>query len=1380
MSYYEKKTGRYILISFENGTVIRRSGALQGRDWGILVAVSIVHSKKIEKGMVIMKGKRLIKKKLKYILTLVVIVAVGVFGYLGNSVQAADEIGISLDGVLLDPTATYEMKTSSIQLMMETSGISYDDKNKYDVRWTIEDSADGKENDIASIKEGTSQTIGILTAKSPGDVTITVTVYDKTQVVDGAMAQLGSATCKIKVIFAVDTTKDDSKFKYVNESDTDRSLVLYSNDSPVSLDLNFGDPKNTQWTSMNPEVAVADRTSGEVTPKGAGKTQIVATYTVPAQPTVTYTAYLDVYVIPRVSKDKNATPGSGGAADGFSKILDAQMESGDFLYTDTDFSQNMEVIRSKVIWVVTKDVGGGYEQVIANSLGMESDLITLTPSGSRSNELQVTGIAGEYKIYFYPYGSYTDENNKSNAWNPITTVNLTIYSNMEDNKKEILSIGDQYNFAEAYNMTTEDFLDIFDVDIPSSSVNYATYNSATGILTTKAEGMITATIRMKKGKAEALKKLANPAKITLPSPIPERFSLHTTLEIVDRIYLDRSNITLSVGQEYQLNLVANSTYSGPIQWTSSDPRYVSVNESGLIKGLRVTEEGKDVTITATLDAGDGVYKTATCLVKVEQAVNGFTLSPNTDQTMLVGEHITVVANIKQTVTVAPLTWECSNANNPVFRVEPAADGKSAIITALRTGTADLIVQNTLNKNDKRSIRITVRSAIQSISFNKAELSVELYKETYNMKKEVTYAPANATDTSLTWVSSDTSVATIDEDGVLTLAGGGTTLISVYPTYNPYNVMASCVVTVIGSATELVLDKTDLLMNVGDSETITIDYVPKNTTAQLVWKAAKDNIVDIAWDEERKLTVITAKGPGETDVNITSPQVGVNTIHVNVKQPASAIAITPKSVVVRTGDTAQLKAVLTPANSTDRVEWTSMDTSIVRVNETGVITGIKSGTAFVRAQAFNGKIQGPIETVQVIVRDGITGVRLDAAEKVVNVGSSITVTPIFTPETAYDKTMKWTIANTNIAKVEASGTSNAKVTGVSVGTTMLVGTASDGGFTVACLIRVNPKAEDQNTKVTVSPTSKFMKVGKTFYVKATVTGTPNKKVKWKTSKKKVATVSSSGKVKAKKLGTAYITATAKDGSGAFARCKVRVVRMAKKLRLNKYNATVLVGDTLKLKAKITPKNATVKKVKWSTSDKTIAEVDSTGRVLGVAEGIVKIKAKTTDGSKKTATCIVKVREPVEATGVTVADSEITIAKGRARQSGIVASPVNTTTKIRYYSDNKKVATVDKRGKIRSKRVGQATIYGETANHKRGYCDVLVVDLNRKGLKMRMYDTEQLRVNEISEGVTWYSKNINVATVDASGLVTGRKRGTTTIYAIVNGIKLGCRVRIRQIR
>ena len=133
-----------------------------------------------------------------------------------------------------------------------------------------------------------------------------------------------------------------------------------------------------------------------------------------------------------------------------------------------------------------------------------------------------------------------------------------------------------------------------------------------------------------------------------------------------------------------------------------------------------------------------------------------------------------------------------------------------------------------------------------------------------------------------------------------------------------------------------------------------------------------------------------------------------------------------------------------------------------------------------------------------------------------------------------------------------------------------------------------------------------------------------------------------------------------------------------------------------------------------------------------------------------------------------------------QSGIVAAPANTTTGIHYYSDNPKVATVDKRGKIRTKKAGQATIYGETANGKVGYMDVQVVDLNRKGIVMRQYDTEQLHVNDISTGVTWYSKNINIASVDSNGLVTGRRKGTTTVYAVVNGVKLGCRVKIKKIK
>ena len=257
------------------------------------------------------------------------------------------------------------------------------------------------------------------------------------------------------------------------------------------------------------------------------------------------------------------------------------------------------------------------------------------------------------------------------------------------------------------------------------------------------------------------------------------------------------------------------------------------------------------------------------------------------------------------------------------------------------------------------------------------------------------------------------------------------------------------------------------------------------------------------------------------------------------------------------------------------------------------------------------------------------------------------------------------------------------------------------------------------------------------------------------------------------------AKAKDGSGAYAKCKVVVVRKAKKLKLNKYSMDLLVGYAKKIKAKFVPSNTTIKSLKWTSSDKTIATVSSSGRVLGISPGVVKIKATTKDGSKKSATCIVTVKEPIDATGVSVENKTITIAKGKTAQSGIRPEPDNTTTGIRYYSDNPKVATVNSKGKIKTKRAGEATIYGETANGLQGYVDVIVVDLNRKAVSLRQYDTEVLHVNEISTGVTWYSRDINVARIDSSGKITGRRPGTTTVYAVVNGVKLGCRVTVKKL-
>ncbi len=222
---------------------------------------------------------------------------------------------------------------------------------------------------------------------------------------------------------------------------------------------------------------------------------------------------------------------------------------------------------------------------------------------------------------------------------------------------------------------------------------------------------------------------------------------------------------------------------------------------------------------------------------------------------------------------------------------PSDDRKSAVITAVGTGVADLEVTNTVNPSDKKTIRITVRSAIQAISLKQTELTVPRYKDGYNMgKNDVSYTPANATDTELVWTSSDPGIATVDDDGYITFVNAGVTLITVRPVNNPNGVMASCLLTILGSADKVILSENELTMNVGDTKDVKLDFEPINTTAELTWTPTgeyKDCVTMLPYDEERRIASFQAKSPGVVYFNITSPQTGTEVLKITVKQPSTA-------------------------------------------------------------------------------------------------------------------------------------------------------------------------------------------------------------------------------------------------------------------------------------------------------------------------------------------------------------------------------------------------------------------------------------------------------------------------------------------------------------
>lgn len=200
------------------------------------------------------------------------------------------------------------------------------------------------------------------------------------------------------------------------------------------------------------------------------------------------------------------------------------------------------------------------------------------------------------------------------------------------------------------------------------------------------------------------------------------------------------------------------------------------------------------------------------------------------------------------------------------------------------------------------------------------------------------------------------------------------------------------------------------------------------------------------------------------------------------------------------------------------------------------------------------------------------------------------------------------------------------------------------------------------------------VGKKVTVKATVTpaNADNKTLAWTSSNTKIATVSN-GVVKGVKAGRVIITAKTTDGSNISATCTVTVKQPVTRISLSK-KATMYTGKKLTLKAKVNPANTSNKALTWKSSNTKIAKVASNGVVTGVKAGTVKITATAKDGSRKSATCTVTVRQSVSK--ITLSKTNVVLPKkGSSYNVRVTVAPKNAYNKnVAVKSANTKVAKV----------------------------------------------------------------------------------------------------------
>ena len=323
-----------------------------------------------------------------------------------------------------------------------------------------------------------------------------------------------------------------------------------------------------------------------------------------------------------------------------------------------------------------------------------------------------------------------------------------------------------------------------------------------------------------------------------------------------------------------------------------------------------------------------------------------------------------------------------------------------------------------------------------------------------------------------------------------------------------------------------------------------------------------------------------------------------------------------------GRTKTLTTSFAPDNdllSSSDISWSSSDEKIATVDNNGKVTGITDGTVTITAKL--GLLSSTCQVTVTSTEVKVTSISATADKSTLTIGDTATITTGYEPANTTDETAPTFVSSdTGIITVNERGVVTAVAAGTAKVTVTIAGMTTDVEFTVSAPATETTQTDSTKkaSKVTVKAagytgsTITLVK-GKTATISATVTpAKASQKVTYKSSNKKVATVSNKGVVKGVKAGTAKITVTAADGSGKKATVTVKVVKKAvanKALKLKKSAVT--------LKKKGATATIAIKSQTKGTTDTITYTLDKAGKKLVSVDkfGVVTVKKAPTKKAQK---------------------------------------------------------------------------------------------------------------------------------------------------------------------
>ena len=217
------------------------------------------------------------------------------------------------------------------------------------------------------------------------------------------------------------------------------------------------------------------------------------------------------------------------------------------------------------------------------------------------------------------------------------------------------------------------------------------------------------------------------------------------------------------------------------------------------------------------------------------------------------------------------------------------------------------------------------------------------------KLEAAITPEDATTKTITWTSSNTDVATVTAEGIVTAKGAGTSVITA-KTYNGKT--AKCTITVKQQVTAIALSDETVSLWVGKKKTLTATAAPTTANNTSVsWSSSDSKVATVS-----SKGVISAKGKGTCTITCTAADgYGTKTTcEVTVKQQVTEIALSETTVSLWVGDTKTITATATPTTAGNiSVTWSSSDNSVASVSSEGVITANGEGTCTITCTAADG-------------------------------------------------------------------------------------------------------------------------------------------------------------------------------------------------------------------------------------------------------------------------------------------------------------------------------------------------------------------------------------------------------------------------------------------